>query len=83
MLNIITGIFVTLVTIIFIIVPLMLGVAYLTFIERKVIAYMHDRIGPNRVGPYGLLQPIADALKLLLKELIIPTKANKYLYIIE
>ena len=81
MLNIITGIFVTLVTIIFIIVPLMLGVAYLTFIERKVIAYMHDRIGPNRVGPYGLLQPIADALKLLLKELIIPTKANKYLYI--
>ena len=60
----------------------MLGVAYYTYIERKVIAYMHDRIGPNRVGKFGLLQPFADAIKLLLKELIIPTKSNKYLYII-
>lgn len=82
MLNTITGVFVTLITIIFIVVPLMLGVAYLTFIERKVIAYMHDRVGPNRVGPYGLLQPFADAIKLLMKELIVPTKANKYLYTI-
>ncbi len=82
MLNIITGIFVTTVTIISIVVPLMLGVAYLTFIERKVIAYMHDRVGPNRVGPHGLFQPFADAIKLLMKELIVPTKANKYLYII-
>ncbi|HIH2763350.1 MAG TPA: NADH-quinone oxidoreductase subunit NuoH [Candidatus Azoamicus sp.] len=80
-LNILIGVIYTLIKIIVILVPLMLGVAYLTFIERKVIAYMHDRIGPNRVGPYGLLQPIADAIKLLLKELIIPTKANKYLYI--
>lgn len=80
-LNILIGVIYTLIKIIVIIVPLMLGVAYLTFIERKVIAYMHDRIGPNRVGPYGLLQPIADAIKLLLKELIIPTKSNKYLYI--
>lgn len=79
-LNILIGVIYTLIKIIVIIVPLMLGVAYLTFIERKVIAYMHDRIGPNRVGPYGLLQPIADAIKLLLKELIIPTKSNKYLY---
>lgn len=60
----------------------MLGVAYYTYIERKVIAYMHDRIGPNRVGKFGLLQPFADAIKLLFKELIIPTKSNKYLYII-
>lgn len=60
----------------------MLGVAYYTYVERKVIAYMHDRIGPNRVGKFGLLQPFADAIKLLLKELIIPTKSNKYLYII-
>ena len=79
-LNILIGVVYTLIKIIVIIVPLMLGVAYLTFIERKVIAYMHDRIGPNRVGPYGLLQPIADAIKLLFKELIIPTKSNKYLY---
>ncbi|HIH2763678.1 MAG TPA: NADH-quinone oxidoreductase subunit NuoH [Candidatus Azoamicus sp.] len=79
-LNILIGAIYTLIKIIVIIVPLMLGVAYLTFIERKVIAYMHDRVGPNRVGPYGLLQPIADAIKLLLKELIIPTKSNKYLY---
>ncbi|HIH2762413.1 MAG TPA: NADH-quinone oxidoreductase subunit NuoH [Candidatus Azoamicus sp.] len=80
-LNILIGVIYTLIKIIVIIVPLMLGVAYLTFIERKVIAYMHDRVGPNRVGPYGLLQPIADAIKLLLKELIVPTKSNKYLYI--
>lgn len=80
-LNMLIGIFYTLVKIIVIVIPLMLGVAYLTYIERKVIAYMHDRIGPNRVGPYGLLQPFADAIKLLLKELIIPTKANKYLYV--
>lgn len=80
-LNILIGVMYTIIKIIVIIVPLMLGVAYLTFIERKVIAYMHDRIGPNRVGPYGLLQPIADAIKLLLKELIIPSKSNKYLYI--
>lgn len=81
-LNLLIGVFATLVKIIIVIVPLMLGVAYLTYIERKVIAFMHDRIGPNRVGPFGLLQPIADAIKLLLKELIIPSKANKYLYII-
>ncbi|HFL8819565.1 MAG TPA: NADH-quinone oxidoreductase subunit NuoH [Candidatus Azoamicus sp. OHIO2] len=81
-LNMLMGVFYTLMKIISIIIPLMLGVAYLTYIERKVIAYMHDRVGPNRVGTYGLLQPIADAIKLFLKELIIPTKANKYLYVI-
>ena len=81
-LNIFLGVFYTLIKIIVIVVPLMLSVAYLTYAERKVIAFMHDRIGPNRVGNYGLLQPIADAIKLLFKELIIPTKSNKYLYMI-
>lgn len=80
-LNILFGIIYTFFKIIVIIIPLMLGVAYYTYLERKVLAYMHDRIGPNRVGPFGLLQPFADALKLLFKELIIPSKANKYLYI--
>jgi NADH-quinone oxidoreductase subunit H len=81
-LNILFGVIYTLFKILVIIIPLMLGVAYYTYIERKVIAYMHDRIGPNRVGKFGLLQPFADAIKLLLKELIVPTKSNKYLYII-
>jgi NADH-quinone oxidoreductase subunit H len=81
-LNILVGVIYTLFKILVIIIPLMLGVAYYTYIERKVIAYMHDRIGPNRVGKFGLLQPFADAIKLLLKELIVPTKSNKYLYII-
>ncbi|HIH2763025.1 MAG TPA: NADH-quinone oxidoreductase subunit NuoH [Candidatus Azoamicus sp.] len=81
-LNILFGVIYTLFKILVIIIPLMLGVAYYTYIERKVIAYMHDRIGPNRVGKFGLLQPFADAIKLLLKELIVPTKSNKFLYII-
>lgn len=65
-----------------IIVPLLLGVAYLTYLERKVIGYMQIRVGPNRVGPYGLLQPIADVVKLLIKEVILPIKSNRFLYII-
>jgi NADH-quinone oxidoreductase subunit H len=62
--------------------PLMIGVAYLTFAERKIIGYMQVRIGPNRVGPRGWLQPIADALKLLMKEVIIPTNSNRFLFVI-
>lgn len=63
-----------------IVIPLMLAVAYLTYAERKVLAYMHARVGPNRVGFLGLLQPIADALKLVAKELITPSKANPWLF---
>lgn len=65
-----------------IVVALLLSVAYLTFLERKVIGYMQLRIGPNRVGPLGLAQPFADVLKLLLKEIIVPTASNRYLFII-
>jgi len=68
--------------IILIIVPLMLGVAYLTYAERKIIGYIQVRIGPNRVGPFGLLQPIADGLKLALKEVIFPAKSNLYLFLV-
>ncbi len=80
--NVLLGIGYTIIKIGIVIVPLMICVTYLTYIERKVIAYMHDRIGPNRVGQQGILQPIADALKLLLKELIIPEKSDKFLYTI-
>ncbi|TVP85623.1 MAG: NADH-quinone oxidoreductase subunit NuoH [Thioalkalivibrio sp.] len=64
-----------------IVAPLMLAVAYTTYAERKVIGYIQVRIGPNRVGPRGWLQPIADALKLLTKEVIVPSNANRFLFL--
>lgn len=71
-----------LIKIFLILIPLILGVAYLMYAERKVVGYMQCRIGPNRVGIWGLLQPIADVLKLLTKEIIIPTASSRYLFII-
>ncbi len=62
-------------------VPLLIAVAYLTLMERKVLAAMSLRMGPNVVGPFGLLQPFADAAKLIFKETIIPSGANKFLFI--
>ena len=67
--------------IILIVLPLMLAVAYTTYAERKVIIYIQVRIGPNRVGPRGLLQPIADAVKLMFKEIVLPTNANRFLFL--
>jgi len=72
----------TLAKIVVITVPLILGVAYLTLAERKVIGWMQVRIGPNRVGPLGLLQPFADVFKLIFKEIVVPTGANRYLFFI-
>jgi NADH-quinone oxidoreductase subunit H len=72
----------TLLKIVLIIAPLLLGVAYLTFWERKVIGWMQVRIGPNRVGPWGLIQPIADGVKLLMKEVVIPTGSDKGVFLI-
>ena len=67
--------------IILIVLPLMLAVAYTTYAERKIISYIQVRIGPNRVGPRGWLQPIADAVKLMFKEIVLPTNASRFLFL--
>src|SRR6266478_3473340 len=72
---------ITIVTIAAVLAVILTLCAYLVLLERKVAAYVQDRLGPNRVGPFGLLQPLADGLKFLLKEDIIPRQADKALYL--
>lgn len=81
MLQALTTLIIIVLKIIAIVLPIMGLVALLTLLERKVIGYMQVRIGPNRVGPRGILQPLADIIKLLTKEIIIPTASNRYLFI--
>ena len=65
-----------------ILIPLLVSIAYLTLAERKVLGYIQCRKGPNVVGVYGLLQPLADGLRLFTKEIIIPNHANNLIYIL-
>jgi len=71
---------VNLIDVLFIIVPVLLAVAFMTIIERKQLAAHQRRVGPNTVGYYGVLQPFSDALKLILKETVIPSQSNKVLF---
>ncbi len=82
MLNDLLALFWIVIQVLMILIPLLVAVAYLTYIERRIVGFIQNRVGPNRVGPYGLFQPFADAIKLLLKEIIIPKKSNQFLYII-
>ncbi len=72
----------TLLYIVAILLPLIISVAMLTLAERKVIGHMQARLGPNRVGPLGLLQPFADVIKLLIKEVLLPSSSNRFLFLL-
>jgi NADH-quinone oxidoreductase subunit H len=72
----------TLTQIVIVLVPLILAVAYFTYWERKIIGWIQNRVGPNRVGWKGVLQPFADVIKMLLKEIIVPSNANRFLFLV-
>ena len=73
---------ITLLKIVALLIPLILGVAYFTYWERKIIGWIQNRIGPNRVGWKGVLQPFADVLKMLLKEIVVPSSSNRFLFLL-
>jgi NADH-ubiquinone oxidoreductase chain 1 len=76
----IISILLNLIDVLCVILPVLLAVAFMTIIERKQLAAHQRRVGPNTVGYYGILQPFADALKLILKETVIPSQSNKILF---
>jgi NADH-ubiquinone oxidoreductase chain 1 len=76
----ITNVLLNLIDVLCILLPVLLSVAFMTIIERKQLAAHQRRVGPNTVGYYGILQPFADALKLILKETVIPSQSNKILF---
>ena len=80
--EVVRDIIVILLKIVALLVPLILGVAYYTYVERKIIGFIQHRIGPNRVGFRGLLQPFADLFKMMFKEVVIPTNSNRFLFVI-
>src|SRR5205814_7688516 len=75
------GLIATFIFMVIILVVLLTAMAYLTWAERKVLAKMQDRYGPTRTGPAGLLQPLADGIKLLAKEDVVPANADRYLFL--
>jgi len=76
------SVFINILEVIVVLIPILMAVAFVTIAERKIMAAMQRRCGPNAVGFLGLLQPFADALKLLVKEIIIPRQSNSLLFII-
>jgi len=74
--------YISIIEILSIIIPILLAIAYLTLAERKIMGSMQRRVGPNRIGLFGLLQPLSDGLKLLLKETIIPSQSNKLILLV-